>query len=172
MDAQDPALQALVDRVERAREAKTPLCIRGGGTKDFYGEAAHGERLDTTGLGRPPPSGPTGLVVTTRCGTRLHELEALLAGQGQRLAFEPPHFGAGATVGGMIGAGLSGPSRANVGSVRDHVLGATLLNGRGEVLSFGGQVIKNVAGYDVSRLLVGAMGTLGVVLDVSLKVLP
>jgi glycolate oxidase FAD binding subunit len=172
MDPAEPALQTLIDQVGRARAARTPLCIRGGGSKDFYGEAPRGDRLDTTGLAGTPAYEPTELVVTTRCGTPLRELEALLAEQGQCLPFEPPHFGPAATVGGMVAAGLSGPSRASVGSVRDHVLGATLLNGQGEVLSFGGQVIKNVAGYDVSRLLVGALGTLGVVLEVSLKVLP
>src|SRR3954464_12738952 len=172
MDATDPALLALVDRVGRARRDGAFLCLRGGGTKDFYGEAPQGEVLDTRLLHGTPSYEPTELVVTTRCGTLLAELEALLATQDQCLPFEPPHFAAGATVGGMIAAGLSGPSRASAGSVRDHVLGATVLNGKGEVLSFGGQVIKNVAGYDVSRLMVGAMGTLGLILEVSLKVLP
>ena len=172
MDRNEPALQAMIERVGRARRDRTPLCIRGAGTKDFYGEAPRGDVLDTRALCGTPSYEPTELVVTTRCGTPLAELEALLAAQGQCLPFEPPHCAPGATVGGMIGAGLSGPSRARAGSLRDHVLGATLLNGNAEVLTFGGQVIKNVAGYDVSRLLVGAMGTLGVVLDVSLKVMP
>ena len=172
MDATDPALLALVDRVMQARREGSSLCLRGGGTKDFYGEAAQGDVLDTRALHGTPSYEPTELVVTTRCGTLLAELEALLATQDQCLPFEPPHFAAGSTVGGMIAAGLSGPSRASAGSVRDHVLGATILNGQGEVLSFGGQVIKNVAGYDLSRLMVGAMGTLGLVLEVSLKVLP
>ena len=180
MNHNDPALQVLIDRVQSARAAGAQLCIRGGGTKDFYGEVPQGEPLDTRVLEGTSSYEPTELVVTTRCGTSLAELEALLAAQGQCLPFEPPHFGdpgldtraRGATVGGMIAAGLSGPSRAAVGSVRDHVLGATLLNGQGEVMSFGGQVMKNVAGYDVSRLLAGSMGTLGVILEVSLKVLP
>ena len=172
MDPNEPALQSLIDRVVRARSDGAALSIRGGGTKDFYGEAPRGDALDTRTLCGTPSYEPTELVVTTRCGTPLAELEALLAEEGQCLPFEPPHYAPGTTVGGMIGAGLSGPSRARVGSVRDHVLGATLLNGNGEVLTFGGQVIKNVAGYDVSRLLVGAMGTLGIVLDVSLKVMP
>ena len=116
-------------------------------------------------------------MVTVRAGTPLADLEATLAEQGQCLPFEPPHFsltpGAGpATVGGMVSAGMSGPARASVGCVRDYVLGAQLLNGRGELLTFGGQVMKNVAGYDVSRVLAGAMGTLGVITEVSLKVLP
>ena len=183
MSPNDPALQGLVDRVRSAQARGATLCIRGGGSKDFYGEAPQGEVLDTRGLRGTSSYEPTELVVTTRCGTPLAELEALLATKGQCLPFEPPHFahlGAagrtpverGATVGGMVAAGLAGPSRAAVGSVRDYVLGATMLNGRGEVLTFGGQVMKNVAGYDVSRLLAGSLGTLGVILEVSLKVLP
>jgi glycolate oxidase FAD binding subunit len=172
MNPNDPALQVLIDRVHSARAAGAQLCIRGGGTKAFYGEPPQGEPLDVRVLEGTSSYEPTELVVTTRCGTSLTALEALLAAQGQCLPFEPPHFGSGATVGGMVAAGLSGPSRAAVGSVRDHVLGATLLNGKGEVMSFGGQVMKNVAGYDVSRLLAGSMGTLGVILEVSLKVLP
>ena len=172
MNHNDPALQVLIDRVRSARAAGAQLRIRGGGSKDFYGEVPQGEPLDTRVLEGTSSYEPTELVVTTRCGTALAELEALLAAQGQCLPFEPPHFGSGATVGGMVAAGLSGPSRASVGSVRDHVLGATLLNGKGEVMTFGGQVMKNVAGYDVSRLLAGSMGTLGVILEVSLKVLP
>ncbi len=180
MSPNDPALQVLIDRVKSARDAGAQLCIRGGGSKDFYGEPPAGELLDTRVLEGISSYEPTELVVTARCGTALHELEARLAEKGQCLPFEPPHFGSadsaprsrGATVGGMVAAGLSGPSRAAVGSVRDHVLGATLLNGKGEVLSFGGQVMKNVAGYDVSRLLAGSLGTLGVILEVSLKVMP
>ena len=184
MDHNDPALQVLIDRVRTARDAGAQLCIRGGGSKDFYGEASQGDVLDTRALEGTSSYEPTELVVTTRCGTSLAELEALLETKGQCLPFEPPHFAhgnetgnlsaknRGATVGGMVAAGLSGPSRAAVGSVRDHVLGATLLNGKGEVLSFGGQVMKNVAGYDVSRLLAGSLGTLGVILEVSLKVMP
>ena len=172
MTPNDPALQVLIDRVQSALSAGAQLNIRGGGTKDFYGEAPQGDLLDTRVLEGISSYEPTELVVTSRCGTSLAELEALLAEKGQCLPFEPPHFAPGSTVGGMVAAGLAGPSRASVGSVRDFVLGATLLNGRGEVLSFGGQVIKNVAGYDVSRLLAGSMGTLGVILEVSLKVLP
>ena len=172
MSPYDPALQVLIDRVKSARDAGAQLCIRGGGTKEFYGEAPRGEVLDTRILNGTSSYEPTELVVTTRCGTSLTALEAMLEAQGQCLPFEPPHFGEGSTVGGMVAAGLSGPSRASAGSVRDHVLGATLLNGKGEVVTFGGQVMKNVAGYDVSRLLAGSMGTLGVILEVSLKVLP
>ena len=172
MSPNDPALQVLIDRVQSAKAGGAQLDIRGGGTKAFYGEAPQGEALDTRVLEGISSYEPTELVITSRCGTLLSELESVLAEQGQCLPFEPPHFSAGATVGGMVAAGLAGPSRAAVGSVRDYVLGATLLNGRNEVLSFGGQVIKNVAGYDVSRLLAGSMGTLGVILEVSLKVLP
>jgi glycolate oxidase FAD binding subunit len=168
----DLALDALVDRVRAARADKTPLNITGGGTKDFYGEAARGLPLDVRPLAGISSYEPSELVVTVRAGTPLAELEAALAGQGQCLPFEPPRFAPGGTVGGMVAAGLAGPARAAVGGVRDYVLGATLLNGRAELLSFGGQVMKNVAGYDVSRLLAGSMGLLGVICEVSLKVLP
>lgn len=172
----DPALRALVERVRAAQADGTPLEIAGHGSKAFYGGPRHGEALHTTGLTGISSYEPTELVVTARAGTPIAELEAALAEHGQCLPFEPPRFRVGSvakgTVGGLVAAGLSGPSRASVGAVRDHVLGATLLNGRAEVLSFGGQVMKNVAGYDVSRLLCGSMGVLGVVLEVSLKVLP
>lgn len=168
----DPALQLLIDRVKSAQAAGAQLAIRGGGTKAFYGEPPQGEPLDTRVLEGISSYEPTELVVTARCGTSLATLEATLAEKGQCLPFEPPHYAAGATVGGMVAAGLAGPARASVGAVRDYMLGATLLNGRAEVLSFGGQVMKNVAGYDVSRLLAGSLGTLGVILEVSLKVLP
>lgn len=168
----EAVLATLADRVRAAAAAGTPLRIRGGGTKDFYGEPPQGELLATGGLRGVVSYEPSELVVTVRAGTPLAELEQLLAGSGQSLPFEPPHFGPGATVGGMVAAGLSGPARASVGSVRDYVLGLDLLNGRGEHLVFGGQVMKNVAGYDVSRLMVGALGTLGLITQVSLKVLP
>ncbi len=169
----DSALQLIVDRICAASAARQPLRIRGGGTKDFYGEpGAPADVLSTTALTGIVSYEPSELVVTARAGTPLAELEATLAAQGQCLAFEPPHFGPGATVGGMVAAGLAGPARASVGSVRDYVLGVTMVNGRGEVLVFGGQVMKNVAGYDVSRLMAGSLGTLGLIAQVSLKVLP
>ncbi|MDW5441009.1 glycolate oxidase subunit GlcE [Polaromonas sp. SM01] len=168
----DSALQLITAQVHAAAAAGTPLRIRGGGSKDFYGEATDGEWLDTRPLTGISSYEPSELVVTARAGTKLAELEAVLAERGQCLAFEPPHFAGGATVGGMVAAGLSGPARASVGAVRDYVLGLTLLNGRGEQLTFGGQVMKNVAGYDVSRLMCGALGTLGLITEVSLKVLP
>lgn len=176
----EPALQELVARVRAALDDQTPLRIRGGGSKDFYGQELQGEILDTRGHAGIVSHEPSELVVTVRAGTLLAELEAALAEHQQYLPFEPPHFGgesAGggpslATVGGMVASGLNGPARASVGAVRDYVLGAQLLNGKAELLTFGGQVMKNVAGYDVSRLLAGSLGTLGVITQVSLKVLP
>jgi glycolate oxidase FAD binding subunit len=164
--------QHLIDRVRAAAADRTPLAITGGGTKAFIGEPLAAEPLHTTDWTGIVSYEPTELVVTVRAGTPLAELEAALTERGQCLAFEPPHLGAGATVGGMVAAGISGPARAAVGSVRDFVLGAECINGRGELLTFGGQVMKNVAGYDVSRLLAGSWGTLGVISQVSLKVLP
>ena len=179
----DTALQAITDQVRRAASTGRPLRIRGGGSKDFYGACqanepagqARDELLDTRPLAGITSYEPSELVVTVRAGTPLAELEAALAGQGQCLPFEPPHFqisASAATVGGMVAAGLSGPARASVGGVRDYMLGVQILNGRAELLSFGGTVMKNVAGYDVSRLMAGAMGTLGLITEVSLKVLP
>jgi glycolate oxidase FAD binding subunit len=169
---QDAALQHLNDTVRAAAARATPLRIRGGGTRDFLAQRLEGELLDTRALRGITSYEPSELVVTVRAGTPLAELEAALAEKGQCLPFEPPRFGAGGTVGGMVASGLSGPARASAGAVRDYVLGLQLLNGRGEGLTFGGQVMKNVAGYDVSRLMAGAWGTLGVITEVSLKVLP
>lgn len=160
------------ERIRDACARKQPLRISGGGTKDFYGRACEGETLDTRAYNGIVAYEPTELVVTARCGTPLDDLERTLAQRGQMLAFEPPHFGAGATVGGCVAAGLSGPRRASAGGVRDFVLGVKIIDGRGRLLTFGGQVMKNVAGYDVSRLMVGALGTLGLIVEVSLKVLP
>ncbi|MBT3068176.1 glycolate oxidase subunit GlcE [Rhodoferax sp. U11-2br] len=165
-------LPALIDRIRAAAAAHTPLRIRGHGSKDFYGEMLQGELLDTSGHTGIVSYEPTELVITARAGTPLTELEATLAQQGQCLAFEPPRFGGRGTVGGMVAAGLSGPSRASVGGVRDYVLGLQMVNGRAEHLIFGGQVMKNVAGYDLSRLMVGSLGILGLLTEVSLKVMP
>lgn len=170
-------LTTLTERIRDAAAHHTPLRIRGAGSKDFYGESLQGEVLDTRAYSGITSYEPSELVVTVRCGTPLAELEAALAEKGQCLAFEPPRFASpigpsGGTCAGMVAAGLSGPARASVGSIRDYVLGVKLLNGRAEHLTFGGQVIKNVAGYDVSRLMVGAMGTLGLLTEISLKVLP
>ena len=171
----DSALQNLIERVRAAAAHSTPVRIRGGGSKDFYGQSLQGELLDTRALNGILSYEPSELVVTVRAGTPLAELEAVLAEKGQYLPFEPPHFavdGAVATVGGMVAAGLNGPARASTGAVRDYVLGVTLINGRAERLTFGGQVMKNVAGYDVARLMAGSLGTLGLITEVSLKVLP
>ena len=164
--------QNIADKVRLAAERGRALRIRGGGTKDFYGQQLHGELLDVRPLSGVLSYEPSELVVTVGAGTRVHEVEALLAESGQFLPFEPPRFGVAGTVGGMVASGLSGPSRASVGALRDYVLGIQLINGRGELLTFGGQVMKNVAGYDISRLMAGSMGTLGVITQVSLKVLP
>jgi glycolate oxidase FAD binding subunit len=156
---------------ERIAQGK-PLQIRGGGTKDWYGQAPQGELLDTRAYAGIVDYEPTELVITARCGTTLAEIDAALERNKQMLACEPPRFGGGATLGGMVAAGLSGPARASAGAVRDFVLGAVLMDAQGEQLHFGGQVMKNVAGYDMSRLLTGSLGTLGLILQVSLKVLP
>ncbi len=180
MSAASHELQRLIDRVRAAAADRAPLRIRGGGSKDFYGNALQGDMLETTALRGIISYEPSELVVTVAAGTPLVELESLLAEHRQCLAFEPPHFShtttstdaTAATVGGMVAAGLAGPARASVGAVRDYVLGVQMVNGRGELLTFGGQVMKNVAGYDVSRLMVGAMGTLGLLTQVSIKVMP
>jgi glycolate oxidase FAD binding subunit len=215
-------IQQLATTIREAAKQKRPLCIRGGGTKDFYGGEIRGYVIDTRPCRGVVSYEPTELVVTARAGTPLAEVEAALREKGQMLAFEPPHFGyvpsplapptltpslsprgreearipllppgegsgmrdgegnaasaapkAGmATLGGCIAAGLSGPRRAYAGAARDFVLGIRMLDGKGSELRFGGQVMKNVAGYDVSRLMAGSLGTLGVLLEVSLKVLP
>ncbi|NMM10048.1 MAG: glycolate oxidase subunit GlcE [Polaromonas sp.] len=163
---------SIAERVRVAAGAGTNLRIRGSGSKDFYGQILKGDVLDMVPFAGVINYEPSELVVTVRAGTPLAELEALLATQGQCLPFEPPHFGSGATVGGMVASGLNGPARSSAGAVRDFMLGVKLVNGKGEVLTFGGQVMKNVAGYDVSRLMAGSLGTLGILLEVSLKVLP
>jgi glycolate oxidase FAD binding subunit len=164
-------LDDIASAVRTAHDAGAPLRIRGAGSKDFYGGMLSGDVLDVSGYRGVMAYEPTELYTTARCGTPLAELEAELAGKGQMLAFEAPRF-AGATVGGCVAAGLSGPRRQQAGAVRDYVLGVKLVDGSGQVLDFGGQVMKNVAGYDVSRLLAGSMGTLGVLAEVTLKVLP
>ncbi len=194
MPVMQDTLNDFSDRIRQASAAGTPLRIRGGGSKDFYGQSLVGDVLDTTPYKGVLSYEPSELVITVRAGTPLLEVQTLLAQKGQCLAFEPPHFtrswgavssaasgaasgsgatsGVGATVGGMVAAGLAGPARASVGTVRDFVLGARLINGKGEHLTYGGQVMKNVAGYDVSRLLAGSLGQLGLITEVSLKVLP
>ncbi len=203
----DSSLASFIAQIKAAAAIQAPLRIRGGGTKDFYGEPftrdadANLSVLDTRSYSGIVSYEPSELVITAKVGTPLVEVEAALAEKNQYFAFEPPHFSVGerlesssqpphyptvraelveaprhalshATVGGMVAAGLAGPARACVGGVRDYVLGAHLINGRGELLEFGGQVMKNVAGYDVSRALAGSLGTLGLITQVSLKVLP
>jgi glycolate oxidase FAD binding subunit len=177
-------MQYLIDqlssKIRNATRERKPVRIRGAGTKDFYGHVTPFHLhppglsvvLDPTAYTGVVDYEPTELVVTARCGTRLTELEAELSKHRQMLAFEPPHFGPGATIGGCVAAGLSGPRRASAGSVRDFVLGVRMLDGKGDDLSFGGRVMKNVAGYDIARLMTGSLGTLGLLLEISLKVLP
>ena len=168
----DDFIKDLCGRVADAADRKAPLAIRGGGTKAFYGGAPEGEPLDVAGHSGIVVYEPKELVLTVRAGTRLEAVEAALDAERQMLPFEPPHFAPGATIGGTVATGLSGPRRPYTGAVRDFVLGTRIVNGKGEDLSFGGRVIKNVAGYDVSRLMAGALGTLGIVTEVSFKVLP
>lgn len=171
MSGKDATL-ALQARVAAAHASGIPLRIVGGGSKSFLGPAASGEPLSTGehhGIIRYEPKE---LVFTARAGTPLREVEAALAEHNQILAFEPPHFGPDATLGGTVACNLSGPRRPFAGAARDFVLGVRMINGRGEILRFGGEVMKNVAGYDLSRLMAGAYGTLGLLLEVTLKVLP
>lgn len=165
---------SLLARVRHAIEHRSPVLIEGGGSKRFYGYPITGEtdRLDMAAHQGVIDYSPDELVIRVRAGSRLSDINRLLRDNGQMLPFEPPGFTADTTIGGVIASGLSGPRRPWAGSARDFVLGVRLITGRGEVLEFGGQVMKNVAGYDVSRLVTGSLGTLGVILDVSLKVLP
>ncbi len=158
--------------IRAAGAANRPLQIRAGGTKDFYGQSIAGELLDPRNYAGIVDYDPSELVITARAGTRLAELETVLQECAQMLACEPPHFGSAATVGGAVAAGLSGPRRQSAGSLRDFLLGVRIMDGHGNPLTFGGQVMKNVAGYDVSRIMAGSLGTLGLLLEVSLKTLP
>ena len=163
---------SLQQQVLNAVESKAPLRITAGGSKAFMGQNVPGNPVDLSSHSGIIEYDPRELVLTARSGTKLSEIEKALADAEQMLAFEPPHFGSEATLGGTISTGLSGPRRPYSGSARDFVLGCKVLNGRGEIASFGGQVMKNVAGYDVSRLLAGSHGTLGILLEISLKILP
>jgi len=162
----------LQERVVAAFAAGEPLRIVGGDSKSFLGRAPRGEALELAEHRGIVTYQPAELVITARAGTSLSDIEVALADHRQMLPFEPPYFGEHATLGGTVACGLSGPRRPYTGAVRDFVLGMKIINGRGEALHFGGEVMKNVAGFDVSRLMAGAMGTLGVILEVSLKVLP
>ena len=164
--------EAIRDRVRAAFESGTPLTIEGGGSKRFYGRAPAGETLKVAEHRGIVNHEPSELVLTVRSGTPVGETQAALAEHGQWLPFDPPRHKEASTIGGVVACALSGPARPWTGAVRDFVLGTRIVNGRGDVLSFGGEVMKNVAGYDVSRLMAGALGTLGVLLEVSFKLLP
>ena len=167
--------QELQDRVRAAYNNKTMLKIVGGNSKQFYGNTSEKNNVEVieTRIHQGIISyEPSELVITARAGTPLKEIEAILAENNQMLPFEPPHFGEHATLGGAIATGLSGSRRPFTGAARDFVLGTKIISGKGDIMSFGGQVMKNVAGYDVSRLMVGALGTLGLLLEISIKVLP
>ena len=166
------ATAELAAHVAQAASAGMPLQVCGSGSKSFYGRAVRAAPLLLGNHSGVLDYDPQELVLTARAGTPLARIEAALAERGQHLPFEPPHFGPGATLGGTVACGIAGPARASVGPVRDFVLGVRMLTGAGQILNFGGRVMKNVAGFDVTRLMVGACGTLGVLLDISLKVLP
>ncbi|HEY5288477.1 MAG TPA: glycolate oxidase subunit GlcE [Caulobacteraceae bacterium] len=168
----EEATEALAARVREATRRRHSLKIIGANSKAFLGRRTSGRPLDLSGHRGVIAYEPSELVITARSGTRIDAIERLLAKHDQKLAFEPPNFGGGGTLGGMVAAGLSGPSRPFVGAVRDFVLGVTVMDGRGRSLRFGGTVFKNVAGFDAFRLMSGAMGCLGVLLDVSLRVTP
>lgn len=165
-------LQSLQERIRAAAAAMQPLLIRAGGTKDFYGGSLAGELLDLSALSGITHCEPTELVICARAGTPLTVLERELSAHDQMLAFEPPRFDGRATIGGTVASGLSGPRRAYCGAVRDFVLGVELIDGWGRLLRFGGKVIKNVAGFDVSRLMAGSLGTLGLLTEITLKTVP
>jgi glycolate oxidase FAD binding subunit len=168
-------MNALADLQEQVRAAiadQRPLCIVGGNSKRHIGRESPGEPLDMSAYSGVVDYQPSELVITVRAGTTIAALQAVLAAENQVLACDPPVFGGKATVGGTLACSLSGPSRPWLGSIRDHVLGVRIINGKGEHLRFGGEVMKNVAGYDVSRLMAGAMGTLGILTEITLKVMP
>ncbi|MFK5947653.1 MAG: glycolate oxidase subunit GlcE [Methylococcales bacterium] len=162
----------LKNTVQLSLNNQEKLIIKGGGSKQFYGRITTGKTLNIAEHQGVINYEPSELVITVRAGTQLKDIEALLAKNNQMLAFEPPAFSDHATIGGTIACNFSGPRRAYTGAARDYVLGTKIINGQAEILSFGGEVMKNVAGYDVSRLITGAMGTLGVLLEISLKVVP
>jgi len=165
-------IESFRKQILEAAQSKTPLSIEGGGTKAWYGNPNSFSKLSTKAYSGILDYQPEELVITACAGTPLKEIERVLSEKNQMLAFEPPHFGEGATLGGVIAAGLAGPARISVGNLRDFVLGARIMDGKGQDLSFGGKVMKNVAGYDVSRLMPGSLGTLALILEASVKVLP
>ncbi len=169
---QNDIASSIQEQVQSAFDENVTLNICAGNSKQFYGRTAKGETLDLSGHRGIVHYAPEELVITARSGTPLSDIELALAERQQMLAFEPPCFTEAATLGGAVATGLSGPRRPYAGSVRDFILGMRLINGKSEILKFGGEVMKNVAGYDVSRLQTAALGTIGVLLDISLKVLP
>ena len=172
MTQTNQAIEHFREQILNAAKDQTPLSIEGGGTKSWYGNPNHYAKLDTRTYSGILEYQPEELVITACAGTPLSDIEAALNEKNQMLAFEPPHFGQNATFGGAIASGLAGPGRISAGNLRDFVLGTRMLDGKGQDLSFGGKVMKNVAGYDVSRLLPGSMGTLSLLLEASVKVLP
>ena len=168
----DDQVRQIQEAIVQSRSQNQALNIIGGNSKSFYARPVQAKALHVGEYKGIVNYIPEELVVTARCGTRLDELDATLGQSAQMLAFEPPHFSLASTLGGTIACGFSGPRRAYVGSARDFVLGVLMINGDGKIMRFGGEVMKNVAGYDVSRLVVGSLGTLGVILEISLKVLP
>ena len=172
MSNSNQSIHAFREQILNAAQNKTSLSIEGGGTKSWYGNLNHFEKLHTSSYSGILEYQPEELVITACAGTPLKEIQTALADKNQVLAFEPPHFGEAATFGGVLAAGLAGPSRISAGSLRDFVLGVRIMDGKGQDLAFGGKVIKNVAGYDVSRLLPGSLGTLSLLLEASVKVLP
>lgn len=163
----------LQEQVQHAIANEQHLRVQGGNSKAFYGNEIETDQV----LDISPHSGivayePSELVITVRAGTKLIELENLLASHGQLLPFEPPIHADNSTIGGVVAAGLSGPRRPFAGAVREHILGVSIINGQGKIVEFGGQVMKNVAGYDVSRLMVGSLGSLGVLLNISIRLMP
>lgn len=168
----EQTLSHLQEKVVQANQNGQVIRITGSGTKDWLGNNLHGETLSTKEYSGILSYQPDELVITVKSGTSLKEVEQTLTEKNQQFAFEPPHFGEHATIGGMVASGLAGPGRVSAGGLRDFVLGAKIMNGQGQIMNFGGTVMKNVAGYDVSRLMPSSMGTLALLLDVSIKVLP
>lgn len=166
------AISHFQEQIQSAISDQKVINIIGGNTKHWYGDIAHGIKLDTTSYQGILDYQSEELVITVCAGTPLKEVESALAEKNQYFAFDPPHFGSDATIGGMVAAGLAGPGRGQYGGLRDYVLGTKIMDGSGQILSFGGKVMKNVAGYDVSRLLPGSLGTIALLLEVSIKVLP
>ncbi|MYB33710.1 MAG: glycolate oxidase subunit GlcE [Gammaproteobacteria bacterium] len=169
---QEDDYPALREAIDTARQSGNPIAIEGGGTRKFYGREIVGTPLSLSGHHGIVEYSPTELVVTVKAGTTVDSLSQILQDNQQMIGFEPPNCLPDSTIGGSIALGLSGSARPYRGNVQDSILGVRLLTGDGRNMRFGGQVIKNVAGFDISRLVVGSLGCLGIVLEVSLKVIP